>query len=105
MSLLLLAEVPEQAASSGAVSGIRKRVSTEEKGYDSTKALHQAVLVSFTLPRFLCPEVWPLRGGERSLPERKLTEVPLGLFEAERFCRKLQLYTYFSWISEKEEEP
>lgn len=47
----------------------------------------------------------PYGGGERNLPERKLTEVPLGLFEAKGFCRKLQLYTYFSWISEKEEEP
>lgn len=58
----------------------------------------------------LCPGSSALRcnpygGGERSLPERKLTEVPLGLFEAKGFCRKLQLYTYFSWISEKEEEP
>lgn len=56
----------------------------------------------------LCPGSSALRcspygGGERSLPERKLTEVPLGLFEAKGFCRKLQLYTYF-WISEKEEE-
>lgn len=83
MSLFLLAEVPEQAASSGAVSGIRKRVSTEEKGYDSTKALHQEVLVSFTLPRFLCPEVQPLWRRRKEPAREEADRGALGPFRGQ----------------------
>lgn len=50
MSLLLRFQASEQAASSEAVSEIRKWASIKEKGYESTKSLNQMVLASSTLP-------------------------------------------------------
>lgn len=95
-----LSKLPDQEQSQGSGNGSPRR-----KKDMTQPTLHQAVLVSFTLPGSSGLRCSPYGGGERSLPERKLTEVPLGLFKAKGFCRKLQLYTYFSWISEKEEEP